>query len=214
MGVRIHVPADSVWAFAQENRSRLASELVLIAENTDTQYGVYVTIEDGHPLLAVAKGNGKIEYKEPCINEDDCGVVAKKLFVRYLFPVLVTDDKYVSQDDLDEYDEDMVAEMEADRQDAIYEREDELFLAMTDFLSAVLGEDNSDEIVEMYGAEVVQDLLDDVLKLLSSSGFSIYRPTFIRDEETGDEIYTEFPYDDELGFCDDEDSQDDETADN
>ena len=40
MGVQIHVPADKVWEFFQENKKRLKEEMVAIAENEDTEYTV------------------------------------------------------------------------------------------------------------------------------------------------------------------------------
>ena len=57
MGVHIHIPADAVWGFFQASRKRLNKEMVLIAENTDTEYAVYLTEENDLPVLAVAKGN-------------------------------------------------------------------------------------------------------------------------------------------------------------
>lgn len=59
MGVHIHIPADAVWGFFQESRKRLNKEMVLIAENTDTEYAVYLTEENDLPVLAVAKGDRK-----------------------------------------------------------------------------------------------------------------------------------------------------------
>ena len=101
MGVHIHIPADAVWGFFQASRKRLNKEMVLIAENTDTEYAVYLTEENDLPVLAVAKGNEKIEYKEPCVSEEDCTAVSKKFYTRYLFPVVITDNKYVPGDNPD-----------------------------------------------------------------------------------------------------------------
>lgn len=63
MGVHIHIPADAVWGFFQASRKRLNKEMVLIAENTDTEYAVYLTEENDLPVLAVAKGNEKLSTK-------------------------------------------------------------------------------------------------------------------------------------------------------
>lgn len=67
----------------------------------DTEYAVYLTEENDLPVLAVAKGNEKIEYKEPCVSEEDCTAVSKKFYTRYLFPVVITDNKYVPGDNPD-----------------------------------------------------------------------------------------------------------------
>ena len=139
MGVHIHIPADAVWGFFQESRKRLNKEMVLIAENTDTEYAVYLTEENDLPVLAVAKGDEKTEYKEHCVSEDDCTTVAKKFYTRYLFPVMITDGKYIPEDVPDETEEDG-DETWMDMEDTMYERNDELCLAMADFLAIALQE--------------------------------------------------------------------------
>ena len=64
MGVQIHVPADKVWEFFQENKKRLKEEMVAIAENEDTEYTVYLTDEEGYPLFVVCQGDEDAEYEE------------------------------------------------------------------------------------------------------------------------------------------------------
>lgn len=210
MGVDIHVPADAVWEFFQESKNRLSNEMVLIAENTDTEYAVYLTEENDLPVLAVAKGDEKTEYKEPCVSEDDCATVAKKFYTRYLFPVMITDGKYVPEDIPDEEDDD---ETWMDMEDIMYERNDELRLAMADFLAIVLQEGDNDgtNVLEAYGYEAVDEILDGVLKELSDDyGFRIYRPMIVT-EESGCEVFTEFPYDEYDIDCLDELDEEDET---
>lgn len=59
MGVHIHIPADAVWGFFQASRKRLNKEMVLIAENTDTEYAVYLTEENRPPSFGCCKGQRK-----------------------------------------------------------------------------------------------------------------------------------------------------------
>lgn len=210
MGVQIYVPADEVWGFFQTNRKRLDGEMVLIAENTDTEYAVYLTAENDLPVLAVAKGNEKTEYKEPCVSEEDCTTVSKKFFARYLFPVMITDGKYIQDDVPDEKSE---RETWMDMEDTMYEREDELRLAMADFLAIALQEGDNDgtNILELYGGDVVEEILDEFLKTLSDEySFQIYRPMIVTDSD-GYEVFTEFPYSEyDIDGLDDMDE--DETA--
>ena len=42
MGVHIYVAANTVWAFFQSHKDRLSKEMVVIAENKDTEYAVYL----------------------------------------------------------------------------------------------------------------------------------------------------------------------------
>lgn len=213
MGVHIHIPADAVWGFFQESRKRLNKEMVLIAENTDTEYAVYLTEENDLPVLAVAKGDEKTEYKEHCVSEDDCTTVAKKFYTRYLFPVMITDGKYIPEDVPDETEEDG-DETWMDMEDTMYERNDELRLAMADFLAIALQEGDNDgtNILEAYGYEAVDEILDGFLKELSDNcGFHIYRPMIVTEKESGCEVFTEFPYDEYDIDGEDEPDEEDET---
>lgn len=213
MGVHIHIPADAVWGFFQESRKRLNKEMVLIAENTDTEYAVYLTEENDLPVLAVAKGDEKTEYKEHCVSEDDCTTVAKKFYTRYLFPVMITDGKYIPEDVPDETEEDG-DETWMDIEDTMYERNDELRLAMADFLAIALQEGDNDgtNILEAYGYEAVDEILDGFLKELSDNyGFHIYRPMIVTEKESGCEVFTEFPYDEYDIDGEDEPDEEDET---
>ena len=214
MGVHIHIPADAVWGFFQASRKRLNKEMVLIAENTDTEYAVYLTEENDLPVLAVAKGNEKIEYIEPCVSEEDCTAVSKKFYTRYLFPVVITDNKYVPGDNPDGGKEES-DETWMDIEDAMYERDDELRLAMADFLAIALQEGDNDgtNILEAYGYEAVDEILDGFLKELSEDyGFHIYRPMIITEKESGCEVFTEFPYDEyDIDGVDEPEDEEDET---
>ena len=95
-----------------------------------------------------------------------------------------------------------------DMEDAQYEREDELQLALCSFLAVVLGEEmfcDETDIMEFYGTEFVNDVLDNFLEYLATEyNLQIYRPMIVTDEETGCEIYTEYPYDTDSYFEDDE----------
>jgi len=195
VGVNIHIPADEVWSFFQKNKDRCTKEMIAIAENSDTEYAVYLTEDEGYPLFSVCKGDAPPEYEEGAISENDCTKTAKNCFLKYLFPVVVTNKKAV----LDSTGEDITAQ---EMEDAVYEREDELLLAMGDFLQVVLqeGKDGTD-IIDTYGSDVVMDILDYFLEHLANDQcFEIYRPTIITDEDTGSEIYVEFPYETDAPF--------------
>ena len=86
---------------------------------------------------------------------------------------------------------------EQDRQDNVYVREDELRFAMCDFLKVALNLDcDPVEIMSECGAALVDDVLDAILEYIGiEHGLEVYRPMFLIDEENGDEVYTEYPYD-------------------
>lgn len=195
MGVQVHVPADAVWEFFQTNRKRLNDEMVLIAENTDTEYAVYLTAENDLPVLAAAKGDGKTEYKETCVSSEDCTMVVRKFFTRYLLPVVITSDKYIPDNTSNgnKVDE---AETWMDVEDVIYERDDELRLALADFLGIVLKIRDEDEVdvTGLYDVDIIDEILDEFLKMLADEyDFEIYRPMMVTSND-GYEVFTEFPY--------------------
>ena len=93
MGVKVYVPAGDVWSFFQSNIDRLKNEMVAIAENEDTKYAVYLTEDKGYPSFSVCKGNSKAEYEEGAISESDCTETVKRCYVRFLFPIVINNEK-------------------------------------------------------------------------------------------------------------------------
>lgn len=200
MGVHIYVAANTAWAFFQNHKDRLSKEMVIVAENTDTQYAVYLTEDNALPLFSVCKGDAKPEYEECALTETGCNEVAKRLYTQYLFPVTIIDGGKCSPELAEAELEDLTRQ---DMEDAEYEREDELTLALCDFLSVVLQESEGDspEIMDTYGETFVNEVLDHFLEYLAlEQCLPIYRPMIITDEETGCEVYTEFPYEDDAGY--------------
>ena len=195
MGVNIHVPADEVWSFFKKNKDRLEKEMVAIAENDDTDYAVYLTEDYGYPTFFVCKGDAEPEYEEGAISEDDCLKTARKCYSQYLFPVTVCSQKSFQEDD--DNDENETEDNTQDIQDIMYEREDELRMALCDFLQVVLLDDEENPDVEStYGSAMIDEILDHFLEYLGfEHSLPVYRPMFVADEDTGCEVYTEFPYD-------------------
>ncbi len=198
-GVKIYVPAGELWDFYVENSERCAEEMVLIAENTETGYAVYMTEEDGNIMFSVCKGEEEPEYEEYATNDDDCETTAKKLFLRYLFPVIIVDGRTVPQEE--DLPDGMQSLSRQDVEDEIYEREDELFMALQDFLAVVLQEkEDGLTVADFYGDDMVEEVLDHFLAYLAKEMcLEIYRPMFKLDEETGSEIYTQYPYEKDNG---------------
>lgn len=178
--VNILLAPEDIWAWAQdpESKIRMKSEMILVAESECTGYEIYVSIDSRLVTIYVYEGE-RLEYNEAVVSAEDCKSTAKRLYAKYLMP---SENKREEQvDDLDLYEE-------------ICEREDELMLSFLDFLSVVCDCDMVAAFDAGY-AEDVREALEDILaRLAQEHGFLVYRPTFITDEETGDEMYTEYPY--------------------
>lgn len=199
--VKIYVPVDELWSFYLQNSDRCKKEMVLIAENTDTGYAVYVTDEDGTLMFSVCKGDESPEYEEYALNAEDCASTAKKMMLRYLIPFSIVNGRTVMPDNLPDGLDDDDGELALSRQDMedeMYEREDELDLAIKDFLAVVLQEPDSDRLVANYQQSFIDEVLNDFLSILAKDYCcEIFRPMFIEDTETGCELYTQFPYEED-----------------
>lgn len=188
MGISIYVLPENVWEFFQKNKKRLSDEMVVIAENEDTGYAVYLTEEEDHPYFCVCQGKGAPEYEDIAICKADCIEVAKVCCAKYLLPITV----------IANGDGGCIMEMatdEPDQEDIMYEREDELAMALYDFLSVVLQEDESFcGATDISDPEWLEKVLDAILEDLATNfDMPIYRPMIITDD-LGNETYTDYPY--------------------
>lgn len=207
MSVKIYIPADKVWEFFFENEARCTKEFVEVAANEDTGYAIYVTADEGYPMLSACHRDEAPEYEEGTISKDDCTATATKMYVRFLLPITVTCDKSTVKSNIATYDLDDELEEDArkDKMDEIYERDDDLLLSLCDFLKVVFEEEEGGgELLDTYGEAMVAQILDDFLDILSTNYCldNIRRPTYMVDPETGVEFYTEYPYD--PGIVDDD----------
>lgn len=214
--VNVDVPAADVWEFFHKNIERLRKEMVVVAENTETEYAVYLTEKDGMPCLSACKGDKPMEYSEGCVSEGDCEATAKKMYVRYLFHFQVKDESAIPDGNADTGDEECPLTKQ-DMEDAIYERNDELELALGDFLDVVLDYGSKVDPLNHFGKDAFYNILDDILMMLAEDyGEAIYRPTIITDEETHEEIYCEYPYNSEISddayYVPDDDTDEQETS--
>lgn len=209
-GVKVHVSPDNIWEFFQNNKGRLVDNKVVIAENTDTGYAVLLTNDyDGVANLIVERNEERI-YNNYEWSSGGCYSTYRQLIGKYLLPVTedepqqeparkfsdydIPDDlpPNVTTDEEESFEDDELLDME----DAQYEREDELFLAMADYLSIAMNEGGGDggAIISTYGTEFVNEVTDHVLEYLAvEQGIEIYRPTIFEDDN-GEPMMTEFPY--------------------
>ncbi len=177
MGVKIYVPAGEAWTFYQRNRDRLKDEMVMVAENTETGYAVYLTEDREIPNFCVCRGEGEPEYEEGVVSQTDCEDTAERFYAKYLFPIEIDSDKGFPEPALEPDNEDDAVQHMRDR---AYEREDELSLALCDFLAVALDfEDDPPELYNRYGDDFVNETLDHIQGYLSDKwGVEIFRPAF------------------------------------
>lgn len=197
MSVKIHIPADKVWLFFLKNKERCAEEMLEIANNDETEYAVYLTENEGYPMFSVCHGDDDAEYEEGAISKDDCTETAKRIFARYLFPITVECDNAIPRNKKDEKKEHADDDHEQELLDEIYQRDDDLILALCEFLKVVFEEETDGaELLNTYGEPVIVQILDEFLEHIAAEHCftDIRRPTFLIDPDTEEEIYTEYPY--------------------
>ncbi len=181
MGVQIYVPASETWAFYCDNRDRLKEEMVMIAENTETRYAVYLTEERELPIFCVCKGEGESEYEEGAIGKADCEDTSERLYAKYLFPLVIDSGKSFpeSSSDFDGEEDAIQSALDID-----YEREDELALALCDFLAVALDfDDDPPEIYNRYGEDFVGETLEHILRYLDEEWSIVVRRPPLLDED-------------------------------
>lgn len=200
-GVKIHLSAYDVWPFFEENKERPGKEMVCIAENTETEYSVYLEEKSGIPFFKVFREEA-FEYGEAATCALECREIAKKLYRKYLFPITVVEDQKPDkadkqQDDMDgDFSDGSIPDEEEQIEildDIVYERDDELHLAVADFMSTLLNV-RPDEVEQVTYEGFCEDFMKKIgLMLAEEESISIYHPTWVPDE-TGVQFFTEYPY--------------------
>lgn len=88
--------------------------------------------------------------------------------------------------------------LKSEIEDLIYEREDELELAVQDML-LMFSPDIEVMLNKEELSELTKSLVDEVgEKLYTQYGLSIYRPTIFKDVVTNKIQFTQYPYDEEI----------------
>lgn len=211
--MKVYMHPDQAWIYAYKNIALLRKKSIVIAESNVAGRTVEMTIEDSHlEVRACLTKDDKEEIidVEVVLNMHDCRTAIMRMLIRY-FSVTTTEwvellystnedwsrgfyviPDYEGAEDTEPQTED---EIQKEREDAVYEREDDLGMAICDFLMAVMQLPNHEKVHQIFDSEILFKILDDLLCVLADSyEIKIYRPTFIGDESTGEDVYIEYPY--------------------
>lgn len=171
---------DEIWGIIKE-MVECGEESRLVAESNDESIAIYIEApgaKDTHAYINVTE-NGDNVFFEIIVNEEDCIESIERAYSLFL------DDEEPSERSL--------LEEEADeREIEIEDRELNLMEAAEDFIAVLLdGSTHKDAIVTKVFAET---LVEAACKSLHRKGVDVYRPMYLKDEETGDIDYFEYPY--------------------
>lgn len=189
MAKRVYILPEKVWDYCQAHGDLLKDNEVLVAQDEETGYEVSVTAPYASNSLRVHVFKNGIQVTEEYrFTKDSTTESVKTNIHKYLDPVEVkTDSKKV----------DVEKEKEQDtggKSDEIYEREDALIRAASDFLEVALGVDAIDSALTIYGEDIVDEFMEAALRYLTTEYMAvIYRPMLAKDEN-GEETLIAYPY--------------------
>lgn len=190
MACKIYVPASEVCGFFLKNKKRLEAGAELIAENCE--YGVEVFLAEalGLPKIEVYADDDLV-YEEAVIDRECCAETVEDIYDTYLTDNVV---KILS------------GENEISQDDEIDQRETELDMLVTDFITGVMSTGGYFDSGAADADEIVDDCKEHFLEYLARKhGLRVYRPMYLEDED-GNEFFDEYPY--ECMEFDDEDVTD------
>lgn len=188
-GLKVFIKPEKVWDFFMANRDKLKREMCMIAMNESTKYELRLDIEGEYPLLRVFY-NGESEYGRYITNRTDAPAIIRGVILTQLCPVVEETEVPDDQDDdvapsRDDEEFDVVCQAMIDM------REDHLYAAAGDFLTALLNTCSSD----IYSGEIPEAVIENVCKMLARRfKISVFRPTWKSAENGEAETYEEYPY--------------------
>lgn len=178
----IYVAEDEMWGYFNEHKERLRKNLDLVAENQDIGTAIYLTNDKGTPYLLVYDGDF-LMYEEGMVSERDCEKTTGRVYDEYLTESIKWDDE---ADGSDEH------ESEESEDDMIAEREDELDMAVFDFVSTVIGDNAMAYDANLDAA--CNDLKEHFLEYMARKhGMEIFRPMKLIDDD-GNVWFEDYPY--------------------
>lgn len=187
----IIISAVDMWAYFKDNEKELKTTEHLIAENDEYGVEIYLTEQQDKPCFTVTADGYEYE-EESAVSEADCRKTIEALYDKYLTEKFLEVEPVESL--LDQ--EDMIAEREMELDDAI--------MLMLDTIveedAAILLSCNTNNL-----DEICDDIKDHMLEYIARKhGIEIRRPMILEDDETGEDFFTEYPY--ECMVYDDEDN--------
>lgn len=193
---KVYVPYYKLWQFYRANMEQCRESYVLMAENLADGCGIYLTEEDGLPILYVFLGeNDRPELRAELLGETAAEAIAGKAYRAFLFAGEFEDGpgSELEEPDIEPDDgpHDCCEEAEGDE---IYAREDELYFASGDFLAAVLRMFDGEAVKRAYGDDLIEGFLEQALLTIAEDfGLPVYRPMYV-DGADGQAKYVEYPY--------------------
>lgn len=202
-----HMAPEDAWGWYWQHRNELSHQEAVLAQDTTFHMFVSFGAADNniYPEVRFYSGEECAPHSVRTVtNRDDFVRVVNRYITQYLED---DEDEQVessapTEGPAEEAAEEKPTESEEDGEESdltpeeeIYQREDQLICAMSDFLAVVLCEDDGIAVNEAYGKKMVEECVDHILSFaFEEYNLPIYRPMFLRDPKTNEVEFVEFPY--------------------
>ena len=193
----------SVWEYYNEFESSIRETPVLLAKNDEYGVKIYLSSDGEHPQFIVL-ADDELTFQDFALNSEDCERTLDEIYNEYLDIDFVQkavmseiNSRTESYDEDEEPDDDNdcvdeTLETSEDISKVIKMRESSLYTAALDFVIEAMDGDEALEQPDFWTK--LQDCLEKMIKCVVDSGFDVYRPMFVKDEETGEISFEEYPY--------------------
>ena len=196
---RIFIAPEELPDYHQQILGEVPSDLHLVAKDDDEEACLYISDEDGMPVITATLHGIEVEKRDYFEDSDDLENVAKRMYAVYVglpdgdtYKVVDIDDdddndeEYTDQDLVDLFGKDDEAEM------IVEDFEDELNIRVDDVVELLSCIDLSTVQYALY-REVIDVIKENICKTLTDYGFSVYRPTIVVLED-GTSVVDDYPY--------------------
>ena len=173
-----------------EHPDEIIGQTFEIANCNDFGISVYMVANNASELRISVESDDTEIYDEAVINNVDCLKTCEKIYNDYLFcsmqsllDKLGVGDVVIAQQKA----------LEEVRQEEIQEREDDISEYIREFIAEMIGFNVHFDIND----DVIEDIKEHFLEYMSRKhSIPIYRPMYLEDADTGDDYFTEYPYED------------------
>lgn len=179
MAARVILESNDVWEYFTEHKEELFNSMKMIAENQEYGIEIYLTENDGLPVVMVSVDGEEIA-EEAAVSTNDCAYTVKEIYDKYLSKNVISilmgeEEEYTIAEELE-----IIDDREAELDNAVYEC---LMAFAPDLLDIVEDPD-----------ETCEDLKDHLCEYLyKKHDISVYRPMYLENDEGTDEFF-EYPY--------------------
>lgn len=202
----IHIQPVELWTYYEEERLRLLNELVEIASHEDTNTSVYVTDEDGFPYLYVYRDDKKI-FESKCYSQYMAERNLREIYTSYLTPLKVVsggaaakeEETEIPDDDDEDADtppfDDLAAMTDEEWDTYCDEREGVIRDAVLSLIDILSEDETSSLELSTEDDDSFDTVVDKIVEYLAiKCGFRIRRPMEVVDDDSGELVRSDYPY--------------------